>query len=137
MDDDIDYPYETESHGIAIAVAPLFLPEESNPANRQFVWAYQVRIANGSPRPVQLLTRHWIITDANGQVQEVKGDGVVGEQPMLAPGEAFVYASGCPLNTPSGFMGGSYGFVDDAGRAFNAAIPTFSLDSPYAVRSVN
>lgn len=136
MDPD-DYPYAQKTAGIIVRVAPLYLDDESNPSANRYVWAYQVEIENDSAHEVQLISRHWIITDANGEVEEVIGDGVVGEQPRLAPGARFEYVSGCPLGTPSGFMGGTYTLRGAQGETFKVAIPTFSLDSPHASSTIN
>ncbi len=129
--------YSALTHGVQVTVVPAFLAEQSDPAQGRFVWSYEIEIANLGPVNVQLLTRHWIITDANGQREEVKGPGVVGEQPILRPGEAFRYMSGCPLTTPSGIMAGTYRMVDEDGRAFDVEIPAFSLDSPFAPKVLN
>lgn len=129
--------YAQRTGDIVVTARPVFLEDQSSPKDHRFVWAYQIRIENQGRRVVQLLTRHWRITDAQGRVQEVRGEGVVGEQPILQPGEVFEYTSGCPLNTPSGFMVGSYGMVDADGGQFDVAIPAFSLDSPHATLSVN
>ena len=102
-----------------------------------FYWSYTIEITNQGGSTVQLKTRHWRITDALGRLQEVRGAGVVGEQPVLKPGESFEYTSGVPLPTPSGFMVGSYGMVSDAGERFDIDIPAFSLDSPSERRTVN
>ncbi|MGB0695511.1 MAG: Co2+/Mg2+ efflux protein ApaG [Rhodospirillaceae bacterium] len=123
--------YEAVTRGVRITVIPVFLEDQSSPENAHYVWAYQVTIQNTGTETVQLLSRHWIITDAAGKVQDVKGAGVVGEQPVLAPGQSFEYTSGAPLATPTGFMGGSYTMRTAGGEAFEAAIPTFSLDSPH------
>jgi len=134
MTDDSEVPggrYEETTCGITVSVRPVYLDDQSTPAAGHYVWAYQVRISNGGPRTVQLVSRHWRITDANGQRIEVKGDGVVGEQPILRPGEAFEYTSGTPLATPSGFMVGTYQMVSEDGDRFDIAIPAFSLDSPH------
>ena len=136
-DDDIQYPYSATTQRIRVLVAPMFLDGESAPEDNRFVWAYHVRLENHGAIAVQLLTRHWVITDANGRRQDVRGDGVVGEQPVLQPGEAFEYTSGCPLATPSGIMHGSYGMVDSNGATFDIAIPAFSLDSDYGDQSLN
>ena len=120
--------YEAETDGIVVRVRPSFLAGQSNPDAGRWVWAYQVEIVNLTGVPVQLIARHWIITDARGQVEDVRGPGVVGEQPVIAPGASYTYASGCPLTTPSGSMVGSYAMVDSEGRSFDAAIPAFSLD---------
>ena len=125
--------YSQTTHDIAVSVEPTFLPDQSKPAEGRFVWAYRVRIENRGTETVQLLRRTWLITDSQGRTQRVHGDGVVGAQPVLAPGEAFEYTSGTPLATASGFMTGAYHMVSaDAGRAFDIAIPAFSLDSPHA-----
>lgn len=129
--------YAETTAGITIEVEPHFLEEQSSPADGHYVWAYSVRIANNSPARVQLLTRHWRITDARGRTQEVRGPGVVGEQPHIAPGEAFEYASGAPLPTASGMMVGSYELVGEDGRHFDVAVPAFSLDSPHQPMVVN
>ena len=124
--------YSQTTDDIAVTVQPIFLPDQSRPAEGRFVWAYHVRIENRGEERVQLLRRTWLITDARGRVQRVDGAGVVGKQPVLAPGEAFEYASGTPLGTPSGFMTGSYHMVELAsGTPFEVAIPPFSLDSPH------
>jgi ApaG protein len=119
-----------ESHAIAIEVATRFLPEESAPDDGRYVFAYTVRIHNHGPVPAQLISRHWIITDANGKVQEVRGDGVVGEQPRLAPGESFEYTSGAVLETGLGTMRGSYRMRTDDGADFDAPIDPFTLSIP-------
>lgn len=125
-------PYAATTRDITVTVQPCFLEEQSAPEDEHFVWAYHVRIQNGGAQTVQLLTRHWMITDARGHVQEVRGTGVVGKQPVLRPGEAFEYASGTPLATPSGIMMGSYQMqAADTGEQFDIAIPAFSLDSPH------
>jgi ApaG protein len=127
--------YETTTHEIAVSVAPRFVPEESNPRDRRFFWAYTVEIVNRSQMTVQLRSRYWRITDGQGRVQEVRGKGVVGEQPVIPPGNSYRYTSGCPLKTPDGIMVGTYEMVDENGRAFDVDIPAFSLDSPHARRS--
>lgn len=129
--------YSETTAGIEITVQPEFLPDRSEPDSGQWFWAYTIRIQNNGSRTVQLMHRHWRITDANGRIEEVKGPGVVGEQPILAPGENFTYTSGCPLPTPSGIMAGSYRFVDESGESFHVAIPAFSLDSPQTRRVIN
>lgn len=130
--------YSATTRGITVSVQTAFLPEHSDPQAGAWVWAYRVRIENGGAEAVQLLRRTWRITDARGRTQVVTGDGVVGEQPKLAPGEAFEYASGTPLGTASGFMAGAYHMVVcRTGEAFDAAVPTFSLDSPSEARSVH
>lgn len=124
-------PYTATTRQIRISVEPRWLEEHSSPSENRFVWAYRVRIENLGSETVQLRTRHWQITDARGQVEHVRGPGVVGKQPRLAPGDSFEYTSGAPLTTPSGFMGGTYRMVTAEGEAFDIKIPTFSLDSPH------
>jgi ApaG protein len=120
-----------------VTVRPQYLPDQSDPAKSQFVWEYRVRIENKGDIAVQLRSRHWKITDALGRLQEVKGAGVVGETPMLRPGEVFEYRSGTPLSTPWGVMGGTYQMVSEAGENFDIEIPTFSLDPPATERRLN
>jgi len=122
---------------MTVTVEPTFLEDQSSPAESQYVWAYRVRIENHGIKTVQLLRRHWRITDALGRLQEVKGPGVVGEQPVLRPGDAYEYSSGTPLTTPSGIMSGSYQMEDETGEHFDIAIPAFSLDSPHQPRRIN
>lgn len=129
--------YSATTKGITVIVKPTFLEDQSQPSERYFVWAYHVRIENNGTQTVQLRTRHWRITDGAGRLQEVKGDGVVGEQPTLSPGQAFEYTSGCPLGTPSGIMVGSYQMLAATGEAFDVAIPAFSLDSPHETPRLN
>lgn len=129
--------YEAESHGFVVRVRPSYLPEHSDPDEHRFVWAYAVQIENHSRGAAQLVSRQWIITDGVGRVEEVKGLGVVGEQPTIQPGDSYSYSSGCPLSTPSGLMVGSYEMVSDAGERFEIAIPAFSLDLPESRRVVN
>lgn len=129
--------YSAVTSNIQVTVMPEFLADRSNPAESEFFWMYTVEIANLSQTTVQLASRHWEITDANGRVEHVRGPGVVGEQPVLRPGDSFRYTSGCPLTTPSGIMVGSYRMVADSGAGFDVAIPAFSLDSPYAKRVLN
>ena len=123
--------YQETTDAIRVTVKPIYLEEQSSPTENHFVWASQVRIENTGSETVQLLNRHWHITDSMGRQQEVRGAGVVGEQPTLAPGESFEYTSGTPLSTPSGIMVGSYEMERADGRRFNVAIPAFSLDSPH------
>jgi len=118
------------TRGIAVRVELTYLEANSSPRNSQYVWAYQVTIENQGRETVQLLSRHWMITNARGELTEVKGPGVVGEQPVLKPGESYAYTSGAPLNTPSGMMGGAYQMESESGERFDIEIPTFSLDSP-------
>lgn len=129
------FPYAMTTAGVTVRVAPRFLAEQSDPDAGEWAWSYHVRIENGSADDVQLLDRHWIITDAAGRVEHVRGPGVIGEQPVIAPGGSFDYVSGCPLPTPSGTMTGS--FTMAAREAlFDVAIPLFSLDVP-GTRVVN
>ena len=118
------------TRGIAVRVEPTYLESRSSPDGSQYFWAYRVIIENQGWETVQLLSRHWMITNARGELIEVKGAGVVGEQPVLKPGESFEYTSGAPLNTPSGMMGGAYQMQTDNGECFDIEIPTFSLDCP-------
>lgn len=123
--------YEKITRDINIKVRPFFLEEQSEPERNHFVWAYRVKILNQGGETVQLINRHWRITDNLGRMQEVKGPGVVGEQPILKPGESYNYTSGCPLETPSGIMGGHYEMTTLEGKRFLVEIPAFSLDSPH------
>jgi ApaG protein len=129
--------YRAVTRKIEVTVTPRFLTERSSPSNGYYFWAYTIDITNLGAETVQLKTRHWRITDALGRQQEVKGPGVVGEEPTLKPGESFEYTSGVPLPTPSGFMAGSYGMVTAAGEPFDIEIPAFSLDSSHAERTIN
>jgi ApaG protein len=113
------------------------MPERSSVEHSRYFWAYTIVITNTGDETVQLRTRHWVITDASGKQQEVRGEGVVGEQPTLGPGEHFKYTSGVPLSTASGFMTGRYQMVSDTGEHFEIDVPTFSLDSPNAKRVLN
>lgn len=123
--------YEETTKSITVSVEPFYLDEQSEPDDGHFVWAYHVRIENNGKETVQLITRHWRITDSLGNVKEVQGDGVVGEQPVLEPGDVFEYTSGTPLATPSGIMVGSYKMKTGDGDLLSVDIPAFSLDSPY------
>ncbi len=118
------------TQGIRVTVRSQFVPDRSSVRGRQYVFAYTVRIGNEGTAPAQLVTRHWIITDGNGKVQEVRGDGVVGQQPALAPGESFEYTSGCVLETPHGTMRGTYQMVRPDGEKFDASIAPFLLAVP-------
>ncbi len=129
--------YRAETEGIEVVVEPFYLEDRSDPSDSHFVWAYRVTIANNSDATAQLISRYWQITDGNGRVEEVVGDGVVGEQPELRPGDSYQYTSGCPLATSSGFMVGRYTMVDNGGRRFDIAIPAFSLDIPDSLRTIN
>jgi ApaG protein len=123
--------YAETTRSIKVTVKPYYLEDQSSPTENHFVWAYHVRIENHGAVTVQLRRRHWQITDGMGRLQEVRGPGVVGEQPVLAPGESFEYTSGTPLSTPSGIMVGSYEMETPKGESFAVAIPAFSLDSPH------
>jgi len=123
--------YTATTRNIRVSVRPTYLEDQSAPADNHFVWAYQVRIENLGRETVQLRGRHWRILDARGELHEVKGQGVIGEQPLLEPGDVYEYASGTPLATPSGIMSGSYQMENERGELFNIEIPAFSLDSPY------
>ncbi|HTZ56557.1 MAG TPA: Co2+/Mg2+ efflux protein ApaG [Acidobacteriaceae bacterium] len=122
--------YTAITRDIAVSVVPTYLNARSLPAQAQYVWAYRVTIENRGQETVQLLNRHWMITNARGEYTEVKGPGVVGQQPILQPGERYVYTSGAPLDTPSGMMAGSYEMQSDRGERFDIEIPAFSLDCP-------
>ena len=129
--------YTETTRSITVTVNPIFLEDQSSPAENRYVWAYHVRIENGGKETVQLRRRYWKITDNRGQVQEVRGPGVVGEQPVLAPGESFEYTSSCPLPTPSGFMVGDYEMETRAGENFLVQVPAFSLDTPQQTTRLN
>jgi ApaG protein len=129
--------YESTTKNIVVRVEPEFLREQSSPSDHRYIWAYTVEIENQSAADVQVVERVWKIADRDGQVQEVHGEGVVGEKPVLKPGETFRYTSGAPLSAPSGVMLGSYSLEDTDGERFDVAIPAFSLDSPYEPRSIN
>ena len=130
------FPYAATTAGVTVRVAPRYLDEQSDPGNGQWAWSYHIRVENGTRDDVQLLGRHWIITDANGRVEQVRGPGVVGDQPVIAPGGSYDYVSGCPLPTSSGTMVGSYTFAARE-ALFEVAIPLFSLDTPDDDRVVN
>ena len=124
---------EAVTRRVRVQVRAEYAPERSSPASQQWFFLYTVTIANEGDDTVQLMTRHWVITDANNHVEEVKGPGVVGEQPVLHPGETFTYTSGCPLTTPFGMMEGTYQMVTQAGEQFDARIAPFTLSEPYTV----
>ncbi len=130
-------PYEQVTRDIRIRVFPEYSEEQSTPEESYYFWTYTVEIANEGLETVQLKSRLWRITDGRGRTEEVRGPGVVGQTPVIEPGQSFTYTSGCPLPTPSGIMVGSYQMTGEDGKLFDIAIPAFSLDSPYAVRSVN
>jgi ApaG protein len=129
--------YRAVTRQIVVTVQPNFMPERSSADKGQYFWSYTIVIVNAGPETVQLKTRHWVITDGSGRQQEVRGEGVVGEQPVLGPGERFEYTSGVPLPTPSGFMTGRYQMVSEAGDRFEIDIPLFSLDNPDTNRTIN
>lgn len=125
-----DYTQTTQS--ITVSVRSFYLADQSRPEDNHFVWAYRVRIQNQRTEPVQLVSRTWRIIDSQGRVQTVRGEGVIGQQPVLEPSETFEYTSGTPLDTPSGFMSGTYHMIgSDSGETFDVAVPAFSLDSPF------
>tara|TARA_B100000989_G_scaffold270575_1_gene226760 strand:- start:199 stop:600 length:402 start_codon:yes stop_codon:yes gene_type:complete len=125
------------THNIKISVKSFYLEEHSEPEENSFLWAYQVKIKNNSKKTVKLLRRHWKIIDANGNTKEVRGEGVVGEQPTLEPGKSFEYTSGTPLSTNSGLMHGSYFMINNEGLDFEVKIPAFSLDIPNTRNKLN
>ena len=122
--------YRETTRDIEVSVNPFYVPDQSDPESRYFLFGYTVTIANRGQEDVQLLARHWIVTDGKNHVEEVRGDGVIGKQPTLAPGESFEYTSACPLRTPTGNMRGSYQMTDVAGRRFAVRIPLFFLRHP-------
>ena len=129
--------YKKTTRAIQVTVEPSFVEAESSPDEGQYFWAYKVEISNLGEEIVRLRARHWQITDANGRIEEVRGAGVVGKQPVLKPGESFAYTSGCPLSTSSGIMVGTYQMQNERGELFSIAIPAFSLDLPDAPRTMN
>jgi ApaG protein len=129
--------YQAVTRKIEVSVTPKFMPDRSSAEKNYFFWSYTIEIINRSEEVVQLKTRHWKITDAFGRVQEVKGAGVVGEEPVLKPGTSYEYTSGVPLPTPSGIMVGTYGMVSQSGDKFDIAVPAFSLDSSEGKRTLN
>ena len=129
--------YEATTRDLLVRVRPEYRPDQSDPTERRWVWAYQGGVENHGGVTVQLLSRRWIITDAAGRVETVEGPGVVGEQPTLKPGEAFRYVSGCPLGSPSGVMVGCYEMEAEGGETFWIDVPPFSLDLPGERRTVN
>ena len=124
------FPNVATTRDIAVRVAVSYLSEQSNPSLSRWFWSYHIRIDNGSDTSVQLVSPNWHIVAGLGTVHEIQGEGVVGETPLIAPGGSFDYVSGCPLDTPSGSMSGSYHMVDENGAAFEVAIPNFSLVAP-------
>lgn len=124
---------EALTRGVRVAVRSEFSPEKSEPSRNEWFFLYTVTISNEGPETVQLLTRHWLITDGTGRIEEVRGPGVVGKQPTLRPGESFEYTSGCPLSTPFGVMEGTYQMVTQSGDRFDAKVAPFTLSEPYTV----
>jgi ApaG protein len=124
---------EATTRDIIVRVAVSYLPEQSEPQRGRWFWSYHIRIENEGPQAVRLLTRHWIITDGRGARHSVEGEGVVGEQPLIAPGASFDYVSGCPLATPSGSMQGAYRMIGEDGEGFDVAIPKFALLAPAVI----
>lgn len=129
--------YQEITRDICVSVEAKYLADRSEPAKRQYFWAYTIEIENRGSAAVQLKRRHWIITDGRGQRHEVKGAGVVGEEPIIEPGESYRYTSGCPLDTPDGFMVGTYDMIGEDGQAFTVRVPAFSLDIPANGRVLN
>ena len=129
--------YEETTRDIRVAVEPHFLDDQSEPEENRYFWAYRVVIENNGSEPMQLLSRYWRITDARGRIREVRGAGVVGEQPVIPPGKAFEYTSGAPLETASGFMTGTYQMRAESGESFDIGIPMFALESPYENRKMH
>ena len=124
------FPNVAETQGIVVRVSVSYLPEQSEPRRGRWFWSYHIRIENASDQTVQLLTRHWIITDGRGVRHSVEGEGVVGEQPTIEPGGSYDYVSGCPLATPTGSMAGNYHVMGEDGAGFDVAIPEFALFAP-------
>jgi len=129
--------YRATTRSIQVTVTPSYQADRSSPEEAEYFWAYTIEILNLGLDVVQLRARSWRITDGNGKVQEVAGSGVIGEQPVLRPGESFEYTSGCPLRTPSGIMAGHYEMRDEKGEAFDVEIPAFSLDLPDSEKVLN
>lgn len=128
------FPYAEATRGMTVRVSVSFLPEQSDPEKGRWFWAYHIRIENHGTMAVQLMTRHWTITDGRGAQHSVDGDGVVGEQPVIAPEGTYDYVSGCPLTTSTGAMQGHYGMIAEDGSGFDIAIPRFALLAPVAAR---
>jgi ApaG protein len=128
------FPHAAQTRNVTVRVAANFLAEQSEPRQGRWFWAYHIRIENGGDQPVQLISRHWKITDGHGARHDVRGEGVVGEQPVIAPGESYDYVSGCPLRTPTGAMEGTFQMVVGDGSSFDAAIPRFPLAGAVVAR---
>ena len=124
------FPHSATTDGVTVRVSVSFLPEQSEPGRGRWFWSYHIRIENGGAQPVQLISREWTIADGRGARHDVQGEGVVGEQPVIAPGESFDYVSGCPLSTPTGWMEGIYRMIRADGSIFAARIPRFPLVAP-------
>ena len=124
------FPYSATTRDVTVRVSVSFLPEQSEPGKGRWFWAYHIRIENGGGGAVQLISREWVISDGRGTTHEVRGEGVVGEQPVLEPGGSFDYVSGCPLNTPTGYMEGRYHMIAEDGSTFPVDIPRFPLVAP-------
>jgi ApaG protein len=129
--------YTAKTKRITVTVEPRYMADRSEPGEGRFFWAYTIEIANDGATPVQILARHWVITDQRGKREDVRGIGVVGEQPVIEPGSSFTYTSGCPLTTPSGTMVGTYQAIEVGGEIFTVDIPAFSLDIPGGKRVLN
>lgn len=129
--------YRARTHDIEVTVEPFYLEEQSRPDDSRYVWGYRINITNHSRHRIQLRERYWKITDQNGHVEEVSGPGVIGEQPILDPGDNYEYSSGCPLDTPSGTMVGNYRMARADGQELIVSIPAFSLDIPGTARTIN
>lgn len=129
------FPYAETTRGVTVRVSVSYLPEQSEPAKARWFWAYHIRIENVGQMAVQLINRRWTIADGRGAKHQVAGEGVVGEQPVIAPGASYDYVSGCPLTTPTGSMVGAYEMVAEDGSSFDVAVPKFALTAPVAARS--
>jgi ApaG protein len=128
------FPYAETTMGLTVRVSVNFLADQSHPEMGRWFWAYHIRLENDGDHALQLISRHWIITDGRGDIHEVEGEGVVGEQPVLVPGGSYDYVSGCPLETPTGTMEGSFRILGEDGAMFEAVIPRFRLDGPAVMR---
>lgn len=129
--------YQATTQGVSVSVNPHYLEDQSEPENGQFTWAYRVQIENVGTQTVQVLTRHWKITNTKGESHEVIGDGLVGQKPVLEPGQTFEYTSGTPLTTPSGFMSGCFHVIAEDGILFEVTVPAFALDTPRAAKAIH
>ena len=135
-DEDLAFDYVQTTDGVTISAQPVFMDDESEPDEHRYMWAYTIHIDNDRNDDIELLTRHWRIIDGRGRAENVDGEGVVGEKPVIGPGESFEYTSCCPLKTASGLMDGAYEFATTSGRE-RIPVPRFSLDSPYIVALIN